>query len=186
MKKTNAWIFYGSYGKNPLLLLLEIIWTRLTYYFKINSSELFEGYLNEELIRPLLIGKPHVMGWEYIIYDISKQELLTMCEEQQWEPTEISICENVIFMKLCRDIPVYLNDIEFIEFLESQGENVNEIVEHLTKNRLIYVKGNEIKLITDGLQVVCTKDGFFAADTKDNRFYEWLKKMNRDYNYACF
>ncbi|QWJ06923.1 DUF6602 domain-containing protein [Bacillus mycoides] len=32
------WNFYASSNQNPLLLLLEVIWTRLSYKYKINSS----------------------------------------------------------------------------------------------------------------------------------------------------
>ena len=68
---------YGSYSKNPFLLLLELIWTRITYQFKIDSG-VFEDNLEMEFIKPFIAGKIDKIddkeGWCYCYLEMGSDE----------------------------------------------------------------------------------------------------------------
>ncbi|MGR5911454.1 DUF6602 domain-containing protein [Bacillus cereus] len=49
------WVFYCSYNKNPLLLMIEILWTRISYKYKV--TDIFGDDLKMQGLRPLLKGK---------------------------------------------------------------------------------------------------------------------------------
>ncbi|RXJ00620.1 hypothetical protein DS745_11175 [Anaerobacillus alkaliphilus] len=76
----NYWHFYGSYNEAPLLLLLEILWTRLAYKYKI-SPKIFGEDSTLQLIRPLIkakgVEKPS-KGWLMQEIKFSRKQLSQM------------------------------------------------------------------------------------------------------------
>lgn len=173
---TDDWLLYASYNQKPLLLFLEIIWTKLSSIYSI-SSEIFGVDIVFEVPKPLLIAIPHETGWEYINFNFTEDELKALPESVEWEPVHLSDIEFCLMNKLCNGSKVYIDDAEFLEFLSSDGMSIDRIVEHLNSERLIYVDGTEIKLLTEQCVCMITPDGFFAGDNKDGRMREWSSRQ---------
>ena len=68
------YVLYASYNQKPLLLFLEIIWTKLSSIYPI-SSDIFGDDVVFEVPKPLLIAIPHENGWEYLNFNLTKEEL---------------------------------------------------------------------------------------------------------------
>ena len=79
--------------------------------------------------------------------------------------------------KLCNGSKVYINDVEFLEFLSSNDVSIDSIVQHLNSERLIYVDGIKIKLLTEQCVCMITSDGFFAGENKDGKMNEWSNRQ---------
>ena len=78
MTKDNYWPVYASYSIEPIRLLLELIWTRLSYEYGLASiifGEDLEVELMHDYIRCKQIMKDGSEGWEYIYNDIPKNIL---------------------------------------------------------------------------------------------------------------
>lgn len=173
---TDDWLLYASYNQKPLLLFLEIIWTKLSSIYPI-SSEIFGDDIVFEVPKPLLIAIPHENGWEYLNFNFTEDELNGLPELVEWEPVHLSNIEFCLMNKLCNGSKVYINDVEFLEFLSSNDVSIDSIVQHLNSERLIYVDGIEIKLLTEQCACMITSDGFFAGENKDGRMNEWSNRQ---------
>lgn len=171
------WLLYASYNSNPLFVFLEIIWTKLSTIYRISSS-IFGKDIDFEGLRPLLIGVPHKNGWEYLAFNYSEEELNNIPVSIEWQPTYLSDVEFCIVTKLCDDKNVFIDDKDFLSFLESNNESLDSIIEHLNSERLIYVVDNQLKLLTEECHCMITPKGFCAGENKDGRMTEWLMRQS--------
>lgn len=64
------------------------------------------------------------------------------------QPTSVSATENALLLEL-EEKGYIIIDRDLKRFVESRGENLEDILSHLNNERLIYVKDNIIKLLTD-------------------------------------
>jgi hypothetical protein len=79
MTPEGYWLYLGSRGINPLHILLEFVWTRLSYKFGI-SSDIFGKDLEREGVNPLLMMKAlqqgEKQGWAYEYHELSEERLI--------------------------------------------------------------------------------------------------------------
>jgi hypothetical protein len=176
--ENDSYCWMASYRKNPLLIFLELLWTRLTYHYNISSS-VFGEDLEIESLAPLLLAKGTKTGWTYELIDYSEEELNKFREYVQWEPKKISSDECKL-LALLHEYGNLTNNKELIESLKLSNKQMNDILEKLIKKRLICCESNNIKLLTKKCRVVCMPDGtYYAADDFDGRFTNWLSKYNK-------
>ena len=93
-----CWI--ASYRRNPMLIFLELLWTRLTYFYDVPTSK-FGDSMNEEVLAPLLLARGTMNGWNYIPIPYSKKELANMDQDSSWLPTVVSKAEYILLNQLC-------------------------------------------------------------------------------------
>jgi len=179
---TGDWLIYASYDKKPLYVFLEILWSKISTLFPI-GNEPFGEDMQFEAVKPLLIAIPHEKGWEYRYYDLTERELNEVPETINWEPVKLSNVEFVLMNKLSMGAIVKTNDEKFISFLESEGESLDNIISHLTEERLIYVSNLQIKLLTDQCACIITPEGFFAGENKDGRLTKWSINRQKEIRY---
>lgn len=173
-----CWI--ASYRKNPLLIFLELLWTRLTYYFDI-PSDIFGEDLILQSLAPLLLVK-----WtkERVIYDViqySDSTLASLGDDIEWEPIKLSNSEYRLLDLLSQREELYINQ-ELEKILKLDNENLEEIIKKLNINRLVCCEDDTIKFLTKECKVVIFPDGnCYAADDFDGRFTKWInKKLKND------
>ena len=83
------WHILASYSGNPLVLLLELLWTKLTYHFGFMIPG-FSNDLNIEILKPLLKAKAiESLGWEYVELEANEKELSSFELSTSWKPVEI-------------------------------------------------------------------------------------------------
>jgi hypothetical protein len=173
----DEWIAYASYGKLPLIILLEIIWTKLCQKYDISSNNLFGEDLTFENLSPLLSAYYSEQGW---IYQTLNGNFNANLKNNQdiidWEPTRVNESEFILLNKLCELEQIEIT-ADVIAFYEKDDMKFEEIVNHLCSERLIHVDNNVIKLLTSSLMCCIVPDmGFVAADNENNRFTNWIKK----------
>ena len=171
----------ASYRRNPILLLLELLWTRLSSQYNLPVT-VFGNEIQEEALFPLLTI--HALGgdkkgWMYTEIPYLENQIAYIDKnERDWEPTILSNEEFVLMNLLC-DGQVITVD-EFASTINS-SDKANEIIDHLSNNRLIYVDGLTVKLLTK--ECVCIIDseyGYIAADNYDNRLMNWIHKKRQE------
>lgn len=176
---TDDWLLYASYNKKPLLLFLEIIWTKLSSIYSISSS-MFGDDIIFETPRPLLIAVPHENGWEYLNFNLSEKELNEFPESTEWQPTYLSTVEFCLMNRLCQGDDIYIDDTQFLNFVKSNDESIDCIIRHLNDERLVYVKDKKIKLLTEQCLCLITPNGFCVGENKDGRMTQWLKLTSKE------
>ena len=86
------WTFVASSRINPIRLILELIWTKIS--FAHNVTELFGDDLEVEILPALLSGQiipdPNgTWGWNYKAIDPSKSTLDKVELTEEWKPEEV-------------------------------------------------------------------------------------------------
>ncbi len=173
--ESDEWLLYASYNRKPLYLFLEIIWTKLSSMFGI-SSDIFGDDIVLEVPKPLLIVIPHNEGWEYLNFNYTEDDLNEFPEEIEWEPVFLSDVEFCLINRLCNGGNVCIDDSDFLAFLAENNVELNQIIDHLNSERLIYVEGNQIFLLTEQCVCAATPYGLCAGENKDNRMINWMMK----------
>lgn len=175
----DEWIFYASSRSNPILLILELIWSRLTRVYDLPL--LWGDDLELEAFVPLLRGKVvqqgQRAGWTYN-YDVyTEKELNEFGSSYEWEPIYLSSEQFTIFNRLCVGEIEKIDNPHLISFVESSGETFEEFLKNILETGLVGLKGDELQLITQECQCVILPDGkFAAAENNSGRLTRWLMK----------
>lgn len=171
------WPFYFSSRVNPILLLLEYVWTRLDLEFGIGG--LWGEDLTLEKMNPFLLAsgdeESNRTGWRQEWVDLEEHELAVSNELQPWNPEFLSTEEFVIMTRLCEGHRVLFDDPDLHRYLADEHVDLNELKERLLDTGLVAMAGNEIQLITDRCQPVVLPDGRFAAgEDNTGRMTRWI------------
>lgn len=168
-----CWI--ASYRRNPMLIFLELLWTRLTYFYDVPTS-IFGDSMNEEALAPLLLARGTMNGWNYIPISYSKEQLANMDQDSTWMPTVVSKAEYILLNQLCFEESVPIDE-DLVKWARDSSEDINDILTHLNNARLIYDDHGTIKLLTQACQCVIVPGvGYCAADNYDGRLSRGLSR----------
>jgi hypothetical protein len=175
----NEYCWIASYRRNPLLIFLELLWTRLTYMYDI-STNIFGFNLIEEALIPLLTANGTKRGWEYTVIEYSEQNMVNMDKDAIWQPTILSQGEFILLNLLCQGEKVIIDE-RLENWAKNLNENIQYIIEHLNNERLIYCENGFMKLLTKECKCVILPDkGYCAADDYDGRLTRWLMKYQKN------
>ena len=175
----NEYCWIASYRRNPLLIFLELLWTRLTYMYDI-STNIFGFNLIEEALIPLLTANGTKRGWEYTVIEYSEQNMVNMDKDAIWQPTILSQGEFILLNQLCQGEKVIIDE-RLENWAKNLNENIQYIIEHLNNERLIYCENGFMKLLTKECKCVILPDkGYCAADDYDGRLTRWLMKYQKN------
>jgi len=175
------WFFYFSNGRNPLMHLLEMIWTRLSYLYDI-PADVFGEDLEMDGLNTLLIGNPvtkdQLRGWNYDIMETSSEELeKAAAEQREWEPVKLSFDQHVIIYALTQQETLLISEIPKL-IKKDDSFDTTSFVQSLFETGLLLSENGHLRLAT---VLCCTlytpEEGFFAADDKTGRFSRWLDKQ---------
>lgn len=173
--ETNEYCWIASYRRNPLLIFLELLWTRLTYLYDIPAN-IFGDNLIEEALMPLLVARGTTDGWKYKVIEYSKKNFLDMDKDSNWMPTVLSQAEFILLNELCSKEKVSIDE-SLTNWANSLNENIQDILVHLNNERLICREHGFIKLLTKECKCIIVPDlGYCAADDYDGRLTRWVSK----------
>lgn len=173
--KEYCWL--ASYRRKPMVILLELLWTRLTYHYNLPTS-IFGDEVSEEAIAPLLMAEViKDKGWQYkiISYDEGDLEKIDKSAEGTWSPTVLDNTEFILMNMLCNGMQVKLSDNNF--FKDAIEER--RIIKKLTDAYLLYVdEDSTVKLLTKNCRCAIVPGyGYVAADDYDGRFSAWIRRQ---------
>lgn len=175
LDETGDYCWVASYRRNPMLIFLELLWTRLTYLYDVPTS-VFGDSMNEEALAPLLLARGTMNGWNYIPIPYTKEQLANMDQDSAWMPTVVSKAEYILLNQLCDDGSVPIDD-DLVEWAKGLGEDINDILTNLNNARLVYNDHGTVKLLTQACRCVIVPGlGYCAADNYDGRLLRWLSR----------
>jgi hypothetical protein len=182
-KEDFYWPIYVSSRDNPIYHLLEIVWTRLSYKFKISSSIFGEDFDFDSVHRFINCkfgkddnGKP---GWMYSYSPFCEKSLSeTNSDRIGWSPKFLTQKQFAVILQLCQhEFINYVEDLEFIENIKKDGIKVQDFITCLISTGLVYERNNEVRLLTYECQTLILPDGrFCAGENKNGEMARWLYK----------
>lgn len=173
----DEYCWLASYRKKPIIILLELLWTRLTYHYEL-STTVFGDEVSEEALAPLLMAKlVKDKGWEYRYIPCDEHNLQRIDKSMKgiWEPTVLDNTEFTLMNMLCDNKRIKVGDNDFFK----DEEEEKRILKHLKDTCLVYVDENSIiRLLTKAcLCAIVPGYGYVAADDYDGRFTAWIKNQ---------
>jgi len=180
MNNSFYWEILQTSNNRPMYLLLELIWTRLSYRFEL-GSEIFGDDFALDSFHPFLNCRERKIsekrfGWEYNYHGLTKKELSAPLNPLDWEPIEINETESAILFSLIYTHRVKCN--ELIEFLKEKESNLDEFVSGLSKKRIAYMEGDEIVLLMDLPIITISRNGkTYIGENKSGQMSYWIKKQ---------
>lgn len=175
-------ILTSSNGK-PMYHLLELIWTRLSYKFRI-SSGIFGDDFDTEASHPFISCKERKIddenwGWEFLYHPLTKKQLSMPLVSTPWMPTEIGRDKYSILNVLLQVGTVDINSVEqFLKFIETEKLDATKIIKELSDARLIYLDEGKMGLLVDQLHTVFTPDGkVYAGENKSGEMTNYFTKQ---------
>lgn len=175
------WTLLGSSHDSPLECFLEIIWTRLHFYFNV-PAEIFGENLKVPQMTPLLEAKFNQaeMGWEYFSLELSEKELEDAREKQHgyWNPVLVSEVEVNFLNFLAFNNTILASDSKLREIIQGEGADPDSLFNLLHEKGLVLVKDDKFEYLTENLAIVVVpKRGTFAIDYADHRARVWLNNL---------
>ena len=180
LREDHCWDFYASSNVNPLLLLLELIWTKLAREYDVGG---FWGEdLQIEVFSPLLSAKAATFdgksGWIYGITEFTDKQLKMKRSTVQWQPVYLNIYQFSVIQNLCSGKRIIITDSDFLNWLQSEGVIPEQLIVSLIQTGLVALGGDELRLITEACVCAVLQNGqFVAAENNAGRFTRWLAKQ---------
>lgn len=181
--KGNLWVLCASYAHNPMILLLELIWTRLTYSKRLSSS-VYGLDLQVEILRPLLLAKAieqnGQVGWYYEHFNLSQPVLDRIPAIANWEPTELTLGQFIVLMHLIIQenagmAGMDINTPAMLEELQENSFSATECIAYLRQAGLVSLEGNTLRLLTRQCDIGCLPDGrVVVGENASLRFSNWV------------
>ena len=176
------WDFMLSSKAEPILLMLEVIWTKLAQecdaVMPWGSDLELEG-MNEFLRAKPVMSEGH-SGWMLKYDELSSNTLTSRMGGESWEPIEVTLEQYVIFNQLCAG-EISIAGLEISEAAKDSNQSPEEFVRLLVATTLVAVAGETLTLVSENLACVVMPDGrFIVADNNSGRLERWLLKFGKD------
>ncbi|WP_432854854.1 DUF6602 domain-containing protein [Amycolatopsis sp. CA-161197] len=169
------WPFYLSTPVNPLLILLEFIWTRLDEIFDIPG--LWGEDLELEVARGLLFAKGSRHGWNVRFLKSSTKDLNSVPVTKYWSPAFVNMQEFVILQRLCSGAIVRMDDPKLLDWLQGHGADPDDFLEGLLNTGLVATRNKQLHLIARDCMCAMLPTGeLIAAENNTGRLTRWLAK----------
>ncbi|WP_263385817.1 hypothetical protein [Granulicella arctica] len=173
------WPIFASSHENPLIFVLEIIWTRLSE--RTEMPEWFDQDLGIEKLALLLgcraVQQDGKSGWQYDVTEFTETQLREPGEQHTWEPHFLTVFQHTVVAHLCRHDSVGLSE----SLLHNLSQQEQEELEELFEVRLVGYEADRIVLLTRSCRCAILPDGrFAAADDSSGRFSAWVERYLDD------
>ena len=180
LREDGFWLYMGSRGIDPLHVLLEFLWTRLSYKFGLSSSIFGEDLVREgvnTLLMMKVMQQGDRQGWAYEYIEASEEELNEGILDEPWEPVEVSDIEGFVILTLGKKQTIREDDPDFVTFITSKGADPKDVIQSLCKKGLVCNQEGTIGYLTDECVVIFLPDGrAVAGENKSGRMTKWMLK----------
>jgi len=190
--QSDLWPLYASYASNPMVLLLELILTRITYDKKIFSFALGSD-LNLEILKPLLLAKAieweEEVAWYCEPFFLPPNILNRIPSTANWQPIELNEGQFFVLARLLWRENAGITeglDVDSPELLaefQNSDYSLSNSIAFLQRVGLVSFEGGKLQLLTRGLKVAFLPDDrVVAGEDVSGRFSNWLTKYMQDLN----
>ena len=180
------WAFTASSHYNPMFFFLDMIWSKLSYKYKL-PPYIFGDDLETPKMTPFLLGritkKGDRMGWIYYYNDVDEHELNSINGTVEWHPTYLDEIQYRVMNLLCIDGELDFSEIPSIE-KDAQVfgyETLDTLIQSLCDTGMVArVDANRVRLISSHCQVMMIDDKYIMGENTSGRFDNWLIKHSSE------
>ncbi len=173
------WDFYGSTTSNPLVLILELIWTKISRELNVNMP--WGDDLEVELMNKFMSAQPIIKGgsggWMLNYTEMSNKTLNENPKTADWEPIEISLQEFIVFNLLCKENCVDIDSPLFLDIVKDSKLDKTDFIKKITSTTYAALDGNNLSLTTDKCVCAILPNGkFVIAENEDGKLFKYIDK----------
>lgn len=182
----NEWVAMFSTRHNTARLILELIWTKIAFYFRIEMP--FNDGLYMENMSPLLLAKSIQqngrVGWAYNTMEFKEKYLLRK-DDQKWSPEPLSIAGVSAFNLMAAyggQLP--LNDSMAAFFSDKYSIDLDAVVQNILKTKCFILRGDNIVPLSKMTHLLTLEDetGYVAKDRQ--KFDLWCEENKLSPSYT--
>ncbi len=179
------WAFYLSSSEKPLLKLLEVIWTQLSYRYEL-PIEIFGEDIEKEgtniFLKANLVNISGFRAWNLEYVNLKKKTLKNSIGNKEWEPYKLTEDQHHIMALLCAKVEMSIKYVEN-ELKNSFGNvDISLVIKGILETELVYLEHQKIKLLTDKCRTAFVPGfGYCVAEDKSGRFTRWTDKYMKNH-----
>jgi hypothetical protein len=173
------WQAIVSNAENPLRLLIELIWTKLSNRFSTQfpMDDSLQMERLASLLSTRLAKRGAVVGWEYREDGFDRQKL-SGTVSTTWSPDQTSEDEWVVLMQVANKGELDVQDAGFRNYAREEGFDADALIAALVERRsLAWSDDRHVRLIsTDTLFTAFMPDGRTIATSEADMLGMWFAK----------
>jgi len=179
------WLLLASSNERPMYFLLEFIWTKISYMFRL-SSKVFGDDFDYEALHPLVLAKDERLSgdswkWYYLYNELSQNQLKdNPVFTTAWAPVEINDNECTM-LSLLIDHPVMVDD-KLLTIFNNDEAFLQQSLSNLNKNRIITIDDKSISFLIEIPQIVFHKGLIYIGENKSGEMSNWNLKLLKSNN----
>jgi hypothetical protein len=176
-------LLYASSPEDPLLLLLNLLLTKISYIYA--APDWFAEDSSLESFAPLLwasaIREGNDAVWLYTPQPLKESQLRSAekSAHREWAPLPITDFQGVV-LKMIETPGVTRENLSAIA-LDLAPEEADRQINQLHDYGLVSWVGEKLVFLTQQCVTAFTTGGLFAADGTDPRYLKWIKKQDREH-----
>ncbi|WP_412473623.1 DUF6602 domain-containing protein [Halobacteriovorax sp. YZS-1-1] len=177
---SKEWDLLASSSSSGIECLVELIWTRLNFYFGV-PAEVFGDDLEVPVMMPLLRAfyREDKKGWEYSAIEMTEAKLKEArdYESEDWFPPEISDCERLYLACLSSNPGIHYKDKRLKRIALRYGTTAAKVFRSLNDKRIVYKRNGNVDYLTTELAIIFHPSGkSYALDMADTKASLWMQK----------
>lgn len=175
------WNILNTSNNKPMYFLLEFIWTRLCYKYRI-SSNVFGDDFGSDILHPFLKCRhislgDNLYGWEYYYHYLSKTDIKEKLTQMEWKPIQVGELELGIITAYM-DIGKIPLDEDLRKMLKSQNYTIDKLVQSLVSKKIAYLEGNSLIFLLEYPTIIFRNGNSYIGENKNGQMMNWLNKSN--------
>ncbi len=174
------WPLYFSSPGNSIRLLLEVIWTRLSYKYSIASNIFDQDFGPEQMHRFLNCKLGYYdsdkLGWMYSYSKFSSKELQdSVIQKKDWSPEFLTKEQYAIIAMMIEHGEINLDDSNLKKLIAEWGYEFDKFIKQLIDTDLVYKRNGILQFLTDRCMAAVLPDGrFCVGEDKNGQFTIWI------------
>ncbi|MFL6709279.1 MAG: DUF6602 domain-containing protein [Massilia sp.] len=181
-RSNHGWIFLASTRHNPALILLELIWTKLSTHFGVEMP--WGDDMQLETLKELVQAKAEVrgtgFGWIYNSFEYRGKQL-ERAASVSWAPDKLSQAAMTVanFAALCGG-EIALDDSLAGHIQSQYGSSLEDAVHQLVDSRVFSRTGDRLRAVADFTILAEDELGYGYASYEQERFARWREQSTLD------
>jgi len=179
-RQPDEWMLYASSRHNPLLILMEVLYARLTYIHGM-GHDLLTGLYRLESMNLLLsargIQDDDKTGWHYSYLGSSSDSIDAAPVSDSWKPAVLNEIEHSVLALMSEHGPDPLpaSHEQLLMCLDSWGVTLGEVAEGLRIKGIAVEHDGELHYLTNQLAIGYLPDGrVVAGENVSDELESWI------------
>ncbi|AIR86019.1 DUF6602 domain-containing protein [Pantoea rwandensis] len=172
--KNSEWVSIISTRFNPLEIILEVVWSKISSHFEVAMPWDDDVYMNN--ISPFMLAIPKAqgeqVGWKYETIDWNEKKLLRS-DDNTWSPDFLNPAQMSIMRLISAYGELEINFENEKYFEERYGVELKTEIAALISTRIFMMSRDSIKPINQHTLLLDGEDGTGYVASDRDRFDSW-------------